>query len=143
MCNNRVAADSSSWDGCDLSLLGEGSVKEGSRAEYESSRESDLGRNSAVAGGDGSWSGLDNGGRVEPCCWNKEEIGGRRGDVVEAREAVSPLDFEVGTGTGSSSRSCWKISSRFRLRPRGWGADGLDSRPFGSSSSTRAINCFM
>ena len=33
-------------------------------------------------------------------------MGGRRGDVVEAREAESPLVFEVGTGTGSSSRSC-------------------------------------
>lgn len=54
MRNNRVAADSSSWDGCDLSLLGEGSVKEGSRAEDDCSRESDLGRNSAVAGGEGS-----------------------------------------------------------------------------------------
>ena len=58
ICSNRVAADSSSWDGCDLSLLGEGSVKEGSRAEYDCSRESDLGRNSAVAGGEGSWSRL-------------------------------------------------------------------------------------
>ena len=55
MCNNRVAADSSSWEGgCDLSLLGEGRVKEGSRVEYGCSRESDLGRNSAVAGGDGN-----------------------------------------------------------------------------------------
>lgn len=54
MCSNRVAADSSSWEGCDLSLLGEGSVKEGSRAEYDCSRESDLGRNSAVAGGEGN-----------------------------------------------------------------------------------------
>lgn len=54
ICNNRVAADSSSWDGCDLSLLGEGSVKVGRRAEYDCSRESDLGRNSAVAGGEGS-----------------------------------------------------------------------------------------
>jgi len=54
ICNNSVAADSSSWDGCDLSLLGEGRVKEGSRVEYDFSRESDLGLNSAVAGGDGS-----------------------------------------------------------------------------------------
>ena len=54
MCNNKVAADSSSWDACDLSLLGEGRVKKGSRAEYDCSRESDLGRNSAVVGGEGS-----------------------------------------------------------------------------------------
>ena len=54
ICNKRVAADSSSWDGCDLSLLGERSVKEGSRAEYDCSRESDLGRNFTVAGGEGN-----------------------------------------------------------------------------------------
>ena len=54
MRSNRVAADSSSWDDCDLSLLGEGRVKEGRRAEYDCSRESDLGRNSAVVGGEGS-----------------------------------------------------------------------------------------
>jgi len=55
MFSNRVAADSSSWeDGCDLSLLGEGRVKEGRRVEYECSRESDLGRNSVVVGGEGN-----------------------------------------------------------------------------------------
>jgi hypothetical protein len=60
MCSNKVAADSSSWNGCDLSLLGEGRVKEGRRVEYECSSESDLGRNSVVAGGEGNWSGLGN-----------------------------------------------------------------------------------
>lgn len=54
MCSNRVAADSSSWEVCDLSLLGEGRVKEGRRAEYDCSRESDLGRNSAVVDGESS-----------------------------------------------------------------------------------------
>lgn len=54
MCSNKVAADSSSWEVCDLSLLGEGRVKEGRRAEYDCSRESDLGRYSAVVGGEGS-----------------------------------------------------------------------------------------
>jgi len=70
-------------------------------------------------------------------------MGGRRGDVVEAREVDSPLTFEVGTGTGSSSRSCWKISSRFLLAPRGWGTCGWVWQHFDSSSSTREISCFM
>ena len=60
MCSNRVAADSSSWDGCDLSLLGEGRVREGRRAECDCSREPDLCRDSVVAGGEGSWSRLGN-----------------------------------------------------------------------------------
>ena len=70
-------------------------------------------------------------------------MGGRRGDGVEAREADPPFAFDVGTETGSSSRSCWKISSRFLLMPRGWITRGGDGQPFDSSSSTREINCFM
>lgn len=70
-------------------------------------------------------------------------MGGRRGDVVEPREMGSPFVFEVETGMGSSSRSCWNISSRFLLTPRGWVARDVGWQYFDSSSSTREINCFM